>query len=412
MRHVGNQGQVGPLETRQIDFLPPSDLETRDDDPPENRDLQQAIQAVEEMRQQWQEHRSQNTEALTRINEFITRLDDLETRLQRPRQDAANRDDELETRAFTNFLRTGGRPQQLAQMDPDEVRALSVTGGADEGATTVPETFLRELIKELTEISMMRQLARITPVSGTPAILPRRTGKPTGAWEGETTDAGETSSTYDQWSIPVHEVRVYTRVSNRLLEDSAFNIEGEIRSDLAEAFEELEGTAFVSGDGTGKPLGFLADTDFVTVAAAASVGEVDIVYEDLVDLYFALKSRHAARGVWVMNRTVMGVVMKLKDQDGRPLWIDSIKEGRPPVLLGKPVFELPDMPNNIADAVPIAFGDWQRAYRILQRMAMTVTPDPFTRAKQSQVDFNARMRVGGKLVLPEAAAGLLLPAAS
>lgn len=365
--------------------------------------LTSATAAVEELRSSVQQFETRSNERIENgFREIGDRVTALEARLNRPGVTASNRsaeDTDLERRAFNTYLRHG-----TERMQPEELRAL--TAGTDsEGGYTVPETFLQEIIKELTEISPMRQLARVTPVGGTPVLLPRRTGTPTGAWEGETTEADETSSTYGQWSIDVHEARVYSDISNRLLEDSAFNMESEIRTDLAEAFAELEASAFVTGTGTGQPQGFLTDTAFVTETASAAAVDAD----ELIDLFYGLKSRYRNNGTWAMNSKTIASVRKLKNTGGDYLWQDSLAAGQPPTLLGRPVVEMPDLGDVEAEAVPIVFGDFARGYRIVQRLSLTVLPDRFTQASKSIVRFHARMRVGGKLVLPEALIGLAMP---
>jgi len=385
MRQVVPAGQVAPYETRSE---------------PEGDPLALATQAVNELRSSSEQFQQRMEAGWQDVGDRVTAL---EARLSRPSPANDNRSDaeaELEQRAFDRFLRYG-----RDSLTADEVRALSVTGGANEGATTVPEAFLAEIIKDLTEISPMRSLARVTNVSGTPVLLPRRTAAPVGAWEGETTEAGETSSAYDQWSIPVHEARVYTDISNRLLEDSAFDMAGEIREDLTEAFDELESGAFVNGDGNGKPLGFLADPAFQTTELSGASFDAD----DLIDLFYSIKARYRRRGTWTMNSSTIAIVRKLKYPDGKHLWQDSLAEGQPPTLLGRPVEEFPDLPDPDAEAVPLVFGDFNRAYRIVQRLALVVLPDRYSKATESIVRFHARMRVGGKLVLPAALRGLQMP---
>ncbi|WP_051609221.1 phage major capsid protein [Fodinicurvata fenggangensis] len=387
MRHEYEVRSAEPTETRSED---------------DGEELDSAVQAVEELKSSVSSFQQKADERIEKgFKEIGDRVTDLEAKLNRPGATEARKDgDDLEQRAFGKYLRFG-----TERMQAEELRSL--TAGTDsEGGYTVPETFLNEIVKELTEISPMRQLARVTPVGGTPVLLPRRTGTPTGAWEGETTAAGETSSAYGQWSIDVHEARVYSDISNRLLEDSAFSMESEIRTDLAEAFAELEAGAFVSGDGTGKPQGLITDTDFVTATASGSA----LTADDLIDLHYSVKARYRMAGSWIMNSSSIAAVRKLKSSNGDYLWQDSLAAGQPPTLLGRPVVEFPDLADVGSATIPVVFGDFARGYRIVQRMAMTVMPDRFTQAASSIVRFHARQRVGGKLVLPEALVGLEMPA--
>jgi HK97 family phage major capsid protein len=393
-------------------YQPP--LETRDEgdaDP-----MAEATRAVSQLQTSVADFQTRAEERITTgFREVGDRVTALEARLNRPGAGAGSEnrtdEDELQTRAaFDRYLRHG-----RDALSAEEQRSLSVTGDGATGANVVPEVFLNEIVRELGDISPMRSLARVTQVGGTPVLLPRRTGKPSGAWEGETDEAGESSSSYAQWSIDVHEARVHTAISQRLLEDSQFDMQSEIAADLAEAFAELEAPAFVEGDGDGKPLGFLEDEDFSTVNAAVIDAEdalVDAALADaLIDHFYSIGSRYRQNGTWAMSGTTTARVRKLRSEvDGRYLWQESLAAGQPPTLLGRPVVEMPDLPDIEVDAVPVVFGDWNRAYRIVQRLAMTILPDRYSAAKTSQVLFHARARVGGKLVAPFALKGMRIAA--
>lgn len=378
-----------PLEIRSA--LP---LETRSDD---NDPIADATAAVEELRTAATAFETRQAEALSAAE---ARIAQLETRLNRPGTgQQENRDErDVERRAFDHYLRHYG----TARFNAEEIRALN-TG--DDGAL-VPEHFIREIIKDITEYSPMRQLARITNATGLAAKLPRRLTKPTAGIVAENAATTGSESTYGEWTIPIYEIREHTDISNQMIEDSGFDMEAEIRSDLAEAFGEREGNLFFTGTGTDEPLGLLNDTDFVTVEAA----DAEIVGDELIDLYYGVKSTYASRGAWAMNRKVIAAVRKLKNTGGDYLWQDSLAAGQPPTFLGKPVVEAPALGEVEAEAVVAVFGDWNRGFRILDRINMSVLRDNYSRALNGQVRFHGRRRVGGKLVQPEALIGLKLPA--
>jgi HK97 family phage major capsid protein len=325
------------------------------------------------------------------------RLDQLEAKMNRPGA-VERKDGEAEKKAFDHYLRAFG----TSNYSPTETKALN-TG--DDGAV-VPDQFMREILKDITEFSPMRQLARISNATSGQVILPRRLTKPTAGVVAEGAAPTGSESTYGQWTIPVFELREFTDVSNQLLEDAGVDMEGEIRADLAEAFGEKEGNLFFTGAGTTEPLGLLKDTDFVTVTAAGIAIDAD----ELIDLFYSVKSTYSKRGAWAMNRSVIAAVRKVKNTNGDYLWQDGLAAGQPPTFLGAPVVEVPALGDIEASAIPVVFGDWSRGFRIFDRVNMTVLPDRFTRASNGQVRSHARRRVGGKLVRPEALVGLKLPA--
>lgn len=363
--------------------------------------LTSATAAVEELRAGFEAFREEKSAETRKLAE---RLEQIETRLNRPGIQTASRDDkgDLEMRAFAKFARYGREA-----LSAEEQRTLSTDPSpGTAGATLVPEQFLNELVRNLVEYSPMRQVARVQQVAGSPIKLPRRTAALQAAWVAEGSQSSSSEPTYGQHSVDVHEARVFVDVSNQLLEDSAFDLASELARDFAEEFGRLEGAAFVSGNGTTAPEGFLTSSEFETEEASGAAISAD----DLIDLFHAVPSTFASRGTWLMNRATMGAVRKLQSDVGTYLWADSIAPGNPATILGRPVVEMPDMPDVDAEAVPIAFGDWNAGYRIFDRIGLSVLRDPYSRGDYSEVRFLARRRVGGLLVNAEAVKGLAMPA--
>lgn len=377
-------------------------IETRSAVPLETRDegdddaLSTATEAVEELRQSVDEFRTQAEDRLSGIDDINTRLDELETRSQRPGGGSGNEDDEtaaIETRAFTGFVRRG-----VESLPDTEVRSLRVAEDTA-GGYLAPDEFVADLITDLVEFSPVRQAARVGSASSGAVILPKRTGITNASWVGEEEESSESEPTFGQAEIPIHELTTYTDISNKMLEDSAIDIEAELRTVFAEDFGKKEGTAFVDGSSVKQPEGFMQNADVAeTVNGHASALQSD----GLITLFYKLPAAYRQRGVWMMNSTTIGDVRKLKDSNGRYLWVDSIADGSPPTILGRPVIDAVDMPDMAADAYPIAFGDFNQAYRIYDRIALSVLRDPFTNAKKGLVRFHARRRVGGAVVKAEA----------
>lgn len=386
-----------PLETRSA--LP---METREDNP----ELAAVTTAIAELRAAVDASRGDVDKKLTdELKKLTTRLDEIEVRSKRPvTQDPANDDEatKLHKRAWSGFLRQGRE-----SLPAEEVRAL-IVGDDTRGGYLAPTDFVAEVIKGIVQFSPVRQAARVGSTSLGEVTLPRRTGKPTAQWVGETEDRTETGGTYGQTVIPVDEAACYVDVSNRLLEDSAVNVEAEIASDLSEEFGRLEGAAYVGGDGLKKPLGFLDSASGLSftvsghasafVTPTSSVNPADC----LIDLMYAMAPAYRANGVWMMNGATVARVRKFKDAQGAFIWQPPISAGQPATLLGRPLIEATDMQDVGANAYPIAFGDFNRAYRIYDKNALTIMRDPFTQATQGKTRFHARRRTGGRVVLAEA----------
>ncbi len=364
-------------------------IETRaqnDDDP-----LATATRTVEELRSGFAEFR---TSSETTIAELRTQVGDLETRMNRPNGgNQQNEEVTIERRAFGNFLRLG-----TDRMIPDEARAL-IVGDDTKGGYLAPAEFQTEVIRGIVEISPIRQAVRVGSTSAGSVILPKLTGRPTASWVGEDEDRDETTMTYGQIEIPIHELACYIDVSLRLLEDSAINVESEIATELSQEFAVKENAAFSNGDGAKKPKGIQQIAGIAEIAN----GSAGVVNADkLIGMMYALPQQYRNNGSWLMNGTTLGLIRTLKDTQGNYLWQPSLQAGQPSTLLGRPVIEDPTMPNIANGTFPIMYGDFNKAYRIYDRVGMSVLRDPYTQATKGLVRFHARRRVGGGPVLTEA----------
>ena len=337
-------------------------------------------------------------EIATEVKSFTKvadRLDKIEAKLNRPGIIGADNDNGgVEKKAFMSFLR-----HDIGRMNADEVKALTVANDAA-GGYLAPEQF-GELIKLLNQYSPIRQYARVTTIGAAEIKYPRRTATTAATWVGETADRTSSEPAYEQIGISPFELATFTDVSTQLLEDNAYNLEGELSADFAESFGKTEGLAFVKGSGTGQPKGLMTATGIAEVktgAAAAfpTTNPADVI----VGMYHSLPTPHAQNGVWLMNRTTLGTIRIWKDGQGRYLVLDPISEGAPSTLLGRPIVEAIDMDDIGANKYPILFGDLQ-GYRIVDRVGLSVLRDPYSLATKGQVRFHARKRVGADLTHPD-----------
>jgi HK97 family phage major capsid protein len=371
------------------------DLETRN--APEDDPLAAATQAVEELRNGFTEFQTRAEERLGGLDEIRTQLTDLETRMNRPRGDGSPTSDELpiERRAFANFLRLGTHENRMA---PEEVRAL-VVGDDTKGGYLAPAEFQAEVIRGIVEISPIRQAVRVGSTGAGSVILPKLTGRPTANWVGEDEERDETTMTYGQLEIPVHELACFIDVSLRLLEDSAINVESEIATELSQEFAGKESAAFSIGNGVKKPLGLQMATG---IAEVVNGHATNINADKLISMMYALPAIYRNNGSWLMNSTTLAIIRTLKDTNGSYIWQPGLQAGQPSTLLGRPVIEDLTMPDPANGTFPIMYGDFNKAYRIYDRVGMSILRDPYTQATKGLVRFHARRRVGGGPILTEA----------
>lgn len=304
------------------------------------------------------------------------------------------------SKAFAAYVRHG----EAAGLKRLEEKALSVGSGAD-GGYLVPEETEREIGRRLAQVSPLRAIAGHRQVSGNvyrkPFLI---TGAATG-WVGETAARPQTNSpTLAELAFPTMELYAMPAATQTLLDDSAVNIDEWIAAEVDAAFAEQEGTAFVSGDGTNKPKGFLAyDKVAETSWEWAKLGFVQTGLDGafpatdpadpLLDLVYALKAGYRQNGTFVMNRRTQAEIRKLKDEGGQYLWQPPASAGAPATLMGFPLVEAEDMPDIAEDSYAVAFGDFRRGYLVVDRMGVRVLRDPYS--AKPYVLFYVTKRVGG-----------------
>ncbi|MGO4389442.1 phage major capsid protein [Microvirga sp. 2YAF29] len=321
------------------------------------------------------------------------RADELELKVNRPGNGSDKVENEAEVKAFETFTRKGREA-----LSADETKALRVADDTA-GGYLAPDQFVAEIQRDLVEFSPIRQAARVGDTSAGAVILPKRTGRMTAKWVGEIEQRPKTEPAYGQIEIPQHEIAAYVDVSNWLLEDAAVDIAAELAFDFAEEFGRLEGVAFVNGDGVKKPVGIMADPNVPMVLNGHAA---NLSPDSLIKVMYDLPAFYRNRGSWLLNGTSIAAIRLLKDSSGKFLWQESLAEGQPPTLLGRPVVEAVDMADVEANAFPIAYGDFGSAYRIYDRVGLSILRDPYSVQTEGLVRFHGRKRVGGGVVRPEA----------
>lgn len=285
-----------------------------------------------------------------------------------------------------------------------ESKAASV-GTDSAGGYLVPSGIEGSIVTAVRDQSVFRQIASSVTSSKNVYRLAVSQGDEAVGWVGETDARPETASpSIDAIDIPSFELYAMPAATQTLLDDSAVNVENWLTGEVQNAFAEQENDAFVNGDGTTKPKGFL--TYSITDDASHSWGDIGYVVtgsdgdfdatnpmDALLDLIHAPKAAHRQNGRFVMNKSTLAEVRKFKDNDGNYLWQPARTAGETSSLLGYPVSELESMPDIAADSYSIAFGDFKRFYTIFDRKGISILRDPYS--NKPYVLFYVVRRVGG-----------------
>ena len=327
---------------------------------------------------------------------LMEQMDRVEVAMRRPNSGFSTKQIDEGISAFDAYCRKG-----IEGLSPDEKKALTVSNDSTGGYLAPPE-YVRELIKDITEISPIRSIARIRQTAQRSIQMPKRTGTFAAQWVAESGTRSETTGyQVGLEEIPAHEYYALVDISEQDLEDSVFDLEAEMQSEFATQFAKAEGTAFVSGNAVGKPEGFMTNSSVSSVDTGSNTA---ITADSLISLVHNIKSDYGRNGTFVFNRSTLAEIRKLKDTAGQYVFQTGMMLGGNMVntILGQPYVEATDMPSIAQNAFPVAFGDFSKAYMIVDRVALAVLRDPFTQATTGNVRYIARRRVGGQVILPEA----------
>jgi HK97 family phage major capsid protein len=328
------------------------------------------------------------------LEDAQSKIEALETIMARP-SNVKSEDVDIRVKAFGDWLRKG-------EVDEMEKKALYESDDTL-GGFYAPTEYVEEIIKTVTEISPIRSIARVRQTNKRGIEIPKRTGQFSAQWVAETGTRSETTGyTTGLMQIDAHEQYALVDISQAMLEDSAFNLESEMASEFSEQFSKAEGTAFVSGSGVGQPLGFTDST--AGVGSTNSGSGSALTANGLLDLVYAIKSEYLGNSRFVMNRATFAKLLQLEDGEGQKIFHVGLNlvNGAPSTIVGFPYVLATDMPDIGGSAKPIAFGDFSRAYTIVDRVNLSVMRDPYSQATSGNIRYVARRRVGGTVVLPEA----------
>lgn len=349
----------------------------------------------------YDEHLNHINHALDRYN---SRLDQIETAFSRPatelEQKAGEPGQSQYRKAFCNYLRKG----MDAGLEQWATKALSVGSDPDGGYLVTP-TMSSNIVTAVYETSPMRQLASIETISSDALELLDDHDQAAAGWTAETGAVTDTTTPQiAKRNIPVHELYAQPKATQKLVDDSAVDIEGWIAGKVADIFSRKENTAFISGNGVGQPRGILTYTAGTTWGKIEQVnsGTNGVVGADaVIQLFYALKDAYTKRATFLMNRSVVQQVRQLKQTStNQYLWQPGLAAGQPDTLMGVPVMMAADMPVAATNSLSVAVGDFRVAYQIVDRNGIRILRDPFT--DKPFVKFYTTKRIGGDVVNYEA----------
>ena len=379
---------------------------------------------VIELQKAWAEFKTQNDAQIAEIKAGITdptrettlqNLNSAVTAMQAQMTDIAvkaaafemgggnkvDKDVEAHAKAFNQFFRKGVD----AGLRDLEVQARLTTQSDPDGGFVVPYEMEQAIDRVLGKMSAMRSLATVRPIGASNYKKIVNKGGTSSGWVGESGTRSETNTpSLVGLDFPVMELYAQPAATQTMLDDGSMNIESWLADEVSIEFSEQEGDAFINGNGVSKPRGILSydmvanasyvwgKTGYIKTGAAADFASTAPT-DNLIDLIHSLKRGYRQNGSFVLNDLTVSKIRKFKDVDGQYLWQPSMQMGEPSRLLGYPAETDDNMPDVGASAYPVAFGDFKRAYLVIDRIGIRVLRDPFT--SKPNVLFYTTKRVGG-----------------
>ena len=220
------------------------------------------------------------------------------------------------------------------------------------------------------------------------------------SWIDEGEEIPESDTTFGQTMLSAYKLGTMIKISNELLNDSAFDLATYIARRFGVRMGNAEERAFITGDGVGKPLGLLAETGGAKVGVTAAQKDA-VTFDEIFKLYYALKAPYRKKAQFLCNEALVLQLMTIKDNNGNYIWKPGLEIGKPDTLLNRPLKTSAFMPEIKGGSKVMAFGDYSY-YWVADRQNRTFRRLNELYARTDQVGFLTTQRVDGKLILPEA----------
>lgn len=263
-----------------------------------------------------------------------------------------------------------------------------------DGTYKVPASSSDELIKAISRESVFRGISTVVNATSTGYRIDATDSDDLAVFveEGGEIPIYNAVEDFTKISVDSHKLVTFVKLDEDFVSDASFNTEKYLIKRFGRCFGRAEDKAFIAGTGVKEPTGILNASEGAVVGATTS----GLTYDDVIALYFSADSQYRKNGVWLMNDGTALALRRLKDKDGNYLWNQAND-----TILGKPVMISEYMPDAIAGAKPIAFGDFSYYWVIIRKLvAMKMLKEVFT--VNDQLGYLATEYIDGKLIRRDA----------
>lgn len=339
------------------------------------------------------------------------RIEELESRAKAPGKTAIEQTQTEYKDAFVTWIRNKGASpndeQKLLSISKKMIEMKDITVGSQAGGGyALPKEIAAQIAKFELLFSPVRRLVKVIQVGTTDFHQLLNLRGASSGWVGEAGSRTATNTPTLRDIVPtMGELYAYPQVSEWSLDDLGFDVENWLSENIADEFAYQEGVAVISGSGSNKPTGMTNTTPVTTTDASGSRAAAAYQYvpstaspsavssDSLIDVTYTLNSAYRKNGIYVMNSNTAGAIRKLKDTTNQYLWQPSMQAGQPATLNGYPTETWEQLDDIGVHTFPVAFGDFQRGYMLVDRVGMRITRDNIT--NPGYVRFYVRRREGG-----------------
>ncbi len=286
-----------------------------------------------------------------------------------------------------------------------QVKSLVVGNDPKGGYWIIPEISAKT-VQRIFETSPLRGIASVMSTANSAvSMIIEDTEAQSGGWVGEVSPRGETNTpVIGELTIPIHTQFAQPKISEKMLDDAGFDVQSFLNRKVAEVMSRTENTAFVVGDGSQKPRGFLTYPNWSApgvytrkaVEQIASGVDGEFTADGIKFLKNSLVEEYQRNAIFGIRRASWSSITTLVDDVGQyKLGMGSLKTGDTPELEGRPVIFMNDMPDIASDALAMIYGDFSVGYTIVDRMGIRIIRDEFT--NKPFILYYTTKRVGGDL---------------
>ncbi len=336
---------------------------------------------IDHITNEWNKFYNENKHN-NKMKELETKMSNIQNFIEKSEVPIFNSDTRSD---FSNYIRKG-------EIEDLEVKSLSSSN--EEGGYLLTPSLYNKIVSGMIAKSPMRRLASVETISTNALDVVIENGEFSCGWTLDSEERVDTDTPkLQQKKILVHELYAQPKATQRLLDDSAINVEQWISEKLQDSFVRAENKSFINGDGVKQPFGILSNKDIKFIE---SEDHETISIEDILNLINSLDENYLPGATFLMNRSTLSEIQKLQDSNGRFIWQPAISDSIPETLFGIPVVCSSEMPTITEDAFAIALADFKLAYKIVDRSNISIMRDPYT--SKPFVKFYSVKRVGGDLI--------------